>query len=158
MKKIRCIAFDVDGTLTDGQVHISADGELYKSFDIKDGYGIRNLLAQRNVEAAIITGRQSKIVALRAKELAIKFVYQDVQDKAIALKDLQQTLGIGLDEIAYMGDDLNDLPVMQMVGTTACPSNAVSDVKRSCTYVCNNEGGRGAAREFIEWLIVKRLI
>lgn len=157
MKKIRCLVFDVDGTLTDGKIHISSDGELYKSFDVKDGYGIKCLLPCRGIQAAIITGRKSQIVELRARELGIKYVYQNIKDKAAALQDLRLKLGISLEEIAFMGDDVNDLPAMKIAGIAACPKDAVEEVKQVCAYVCKKKGGGGAAREWIEHLIEQGL-
>lgn len=157
MKKIRCLVFDVDGTLTDGKIHISSDGELYKSFDVKDGYGIKCLLPCRGIQAAIITGRKSQIVELRARKLGIKYVYQNIKDKAAALQDLRLKLGISLEEIAFMGDDVNDLPAMKIAGIAACPADAAQEVKEICAYICKRKGGYGAAREWIEYLIDKDL-
>ena len=144
---------DVDGTLTDGQIHISAEGELFKSFDVKDGYGIHNILPQHGIVPVIITGRRSAIVERRAKELDIERLYQGVTDKAACLRELAAALDIPLSEAACIGDDLNDLPMMELCGVNGCPADAVQAVKDRCRYVCAAPGGRGAVREFIEWLV-----
>lgn len=156
MKQIRCIIFDIDGTLTDGKIHISDTGELFKSFHVQDGYAIKHLLPKTGIVAAIITGRKSKIVEIRAKELGIRYVYQDVSDKLEAIQALQKELNLKADEIAFMGDDLNDLLAMQTVKVSACPANAATEVRKFCTYICKKNGGEGAAREFIDWLLENR--
>lgn len=150
---IRCIIFDVDGTLTDGKIHISEEGELYKNFHVQDGYAIKYLLSKSGIEAAIITGRKSKIVEIRARELGIRYVFQGVSEKLEVMYILQKELKLKLHEVAFMGDDLNDLPAMQVAGISACPANAVPEVQKICTYVCKKSGGEGAAREFIDWLL-----
>lgn len=147
------LVMDVDGTLTDGQIHISLDGELFKSFDVKDGYGIHTILPQYSIVPVIITGRRSAIVERRAEELGIEHLYQGMADKAACLRELTAALGIPLSEIACIGDDLNDLPMMELCGVTGCPADAVQEVKDRCGYVCQAHGGHGAVREFIEWLI-----
>jgi len=150
---IRLLIMDVDGTLTDGKVYLSDTGEMFKAFDIKDGYGIKHILPQATIRAAIITGRTSKMVALRAKELGVNDLYQGIDTKVDILKELKEKLHLEYSQIAYIGDDLNDLPVMKTVGLSACPSDAVLAVKRQCNYVCQAMGGHGAVREFIEWLV-----
>ncbi len=155
MVKIRCLVMDVDGTLTDGQIHISSEGELFKSFDVKDGYGIHKLLPQYGIIPVIITGRRSAIVERRAKELEIGHLYQGVTDKAACLRELAAALEIPLAQIACIGDDLNDLPMLELCGVCGCPADAVQAVRDSCDYVCAAPGGHGAVREFIEWLTIR---
>lgn len=150
---IKAVVFDVDGTLTDGKIHISESGELFKSFDVKDGYGIRNILPTYGIIPVIITGRTSKIVEFRAKELGIEYLYQGIKDKAGCVRDIAEKMDIPLNHIACIGDDLNDIPMMELCGLRGCPSDAVADVKEICDYVCKSAGGHGAVREFIEWLI-----
>lgn len=157
VKKIRALVMDVDGTLTDGKIHITPSGECFKSFDVKDGYAIHNLLPEMSILPVIITGRASGILEYRAKELGIKELHQGVTDKGIYLKEIANRYEIKPEEIACIGDDLNDLPMMNLCGVCACPSDAVDEVKARCHYVCKAKGGRGAVREFIEWLLERNL-
>ena len=152
-KQIKALVMDVDGTLTDGKVYMGASGEIMKGFDIKDGYGIANLLPEAGITPIIITGRKSDIVSNRCKELRITHVHQGICEKATLLKKIVNELGIELAQVAYIGDDLNDLECMNIVGCSACPSDAVVKVKEYVDYCCKSNGGNGAVREFIEYLI-----
>ena len=143
---------DVDGTLTDGKIYMSADGEWCKAFHIKDGLGIKDLLPKYGIECAVITGRESKIVANRCRELNIRHVFQGVGDKVQCLQRLMNTLGLQAREIAYIGDDLNDLAVMSLCGVKGCPADAAKEIKAMSNFVSDCKGGEGAVREFIEFL------
>lgn len=149
---IKLLVMDVDGTLTDGRIYIGAQGEVMKAFDVRDGYAIAQILPQLGITPAIITGRSSEIVQQRAKELGITLLYQGVSDKLDQLKQIAEERHIAAGEIAYIGDDLNDLDSIRYCGCTACPGDAVEEVKACVTYVCQKEGGRGAVREFIVWI------
>ena len=144
---------DVDGTLTDGKIYMGANGELYKAFNIKDGYGIHDILIPNKIEPIIITGRSSSIVQKRCDELGITRVYQGITNKLEKIKEITHHL----DKVAYIGDDLNDLPCMIALksfgGIVGCPNDAVKRVKEIADFVAKHEGGNGAVREFIEWLI-----
>lgn len=153
MPKIKAVVFDVDGTLTDGGIYMGQSGELFKRFDVKDGYAIHQMMPDNGLVPIVITGRQSDIVERRCKELGIEEVHQGVKDKLGKLKEIAKKLNIGMDEIAYIGDDVNDLKCMSSVGISACPSDAVADVIADVDYVCESKGGYGAVREFIQWLI-----
>lgn len=153
MKKIKILAMDVDGTLTDGKLNISDNGELFKSFDSKDGYALKTLLPESNIIPVIITGRESKIVEIRAQDLGIFELYQNVQDKAKMLQTINKKYGISDSESAFIGDDLADLPAMAICGISACPANAVNELKYAADFVCTKNGGNGALREFVEWII-----
>lgn len=146
---------DVDGTLTDGMIYMGADGEMMKTFNIKDGYGIAVMLPQQGITPVVITGRWSEIVTERCKELKIKHRFQDVKDKLETLQKFLATQGGTLSECAYIGDDLNDMPCINAVksagGITACPSDAVEDVKKYVDFVSANKGGCGAVRDFIDY-------
>ena len=144
---------DVDGTMTDGKIYMGAEGEILKAFNIHDGYGIHELLPKYGIKTAIITGRESKIVLNRAKELEIDYVLQNIKDKARAITDLQKQLDIKQSETVYMGDDIIDLSAMRCCGLNGCPSDAVSEVKNYCDYVSSFAGGNGAVRDFIEWML-----
>lgn len=150
---VKILIMDVDGTLTDGKIYIGAGGEVMKAFDVKDGYAIRNILPRRGIIPVIISGRSSAIVERRAKELGIEYLYQGVEDKAEHLRMIGSKLGIPFEQMACIGDDLNDLSMMKLCSVKGCPSDAVSDLKAICDYVCKASGGHSAVREFIEWLV-----
>ncbi len=162
-KKIRVLVMDVDGTLTDGKIYVSDSGECMKAFSVKDGYGIRELLPQNNIIPVIVTGRYSEIVKKRAQELEIIYVFQNVKNKMECLEKIIDSVNektgkdYDLGNVAYIGDDINDLVCIRRVketgGLTGCPSNAVEKIKKECHFVSIYQGGDGAAREFIEWLI-----
>ena len=158
---IAALVMDVDGTLTDGKIYMSAQGEWCKEFDIKDGYGIHDLLPKAGIVPIIITGRESKIVENRCRELGIIHCYQGCHNKVQKLTELAGKLGLQADEngiyqkIAYIGDDINDLPSMKLCGAVGCPADAVDEVKNIASFICKMNGGSGAVREFIEWLMEK---
>jgi 3-deoxy-D-manno-octulosonate 8-phosphate phosphatase (KDO 8-P phosphatase) len=152
IKKISCLVFDVDGTLTDGHIYMGTEGELFKAFDSKDGLAIK-LAGQLGYKTALITGRQSQIVENRARELAINAVYQGVVDKTQALKDLCRQFSVEAENIAYMGDDLNDLSALLWVGLPCAPVNACEEIKNAAKFVSARKGGRGAVREMIEFIL-----
>ena len=151
--KIKMLVMDVDGTLTDGKIYIGDRGEVMKAFDVKDGYAIAHLLPENNIIPVIITGRNSDIVKERAKELKITELYQGVSDKLVHLKMIAEKMRCKPEEIAYIGDDENDLACMNYCDITGCPNDAVDNVKYTVKYVCKKKGGRGAVREFVEWIL-----
>lgn len=151
-KQIRLLVLDVDGTLTDGKVYMGANGEAVKAFDIKDGYGIANILPRLGIIPVIITGRKSEILVRRCEELKITHIYQGIIDKVAKLNEVLAELGISAEEVAYVGDDLNDLACMQMCGWKACPVNAVAKVKAEADFIATHEGGAGAVRDVIDYL------
>ena len=144
---------DVDGTLTDGQIYMSASGELMKAFNVKDGYAIANQLPKCDIIPVIITGRKSDIVKNRAAELKITEVHQGNSDKLAKLKEIAAEYNAAPEEIAYIGDDTNDLDCIAYCGVTACPADAMDEVIAAVDYVCSHDGGHGAVRDFIKWLI-----
>lgn len=150
---IKYLIMDVDGTLTDGKIYIGTFGEMMKAFSIKDGCGIHDILIPAGITPAIITGRTSESVRNRCKELGITEVYQGVSNKVEKLKSIVNDLS----SVAYIGDDINDLPCMETVkkagGIVGCPKNAVDDVKKIASYVSTYYGGDGAVRDFIEFII-----
>ena len=143
---------DVDGTLTDGKIYMSANGELMKAFNIKDGYAIARL-RDYGIEPVIITGRSSEIVKQRCAELKIKELHQGIENKSYKLREVCEKQHVELSQVAYIGDDLNDLPCMKICGYSACPSDAMEHVKDNVSYVCQAKGGDGAVREFIDHII-----
>lgn len=161
VKAIKLLVMDIDGTLTDGKIYMSAQGELFKVFDIKDGCGIHDLLPKAAILPIVITGRKSKIVENRCRELGIVHCYQGCRDKAAKLREVADKFGLipelnGVyQEIACIGDDINDLPCMQLCGVVGCPVDAIDAVKNVADFVSCNTGGNGAVREFIEWIMQK---
>ena len=149
---VKLLVMDVDGTLTDGRIYIGASGEVMKAFDVKDGYGIAHILPDLGIVPVIVTGRTSDIVAARARELSITELYQGVSDKLACLRKVAEKYAAAPGEIAYIGDDRNDEDCLRFCGVTACPANAAEEIKPLVTYVCRKDGGRGAVREFIDWL------
>ena len=152
MAKIKLLVMDVDGTLTDGRIYIGAQGEVMKAFDVRDGYAIANILPRLGITPVIITGRSSAIVEQRAKELKITELYQGVADKLATLKEVAAKFTASADEVAYIGDDLNDLDCIRYCGMTACPADALPEVQKAVDYICSYDGGRGAVREFVDCL------
>lgn len=152
LKKIKLLALDVDGVLTDGSINIGPEGEIFKSFSAKDGLGISCAL-RSGLQIAIITGRTSAIIHHRAQELGISLLHEGVKDKYAELHNLGQSLQLKQEEIAYMGDDLNDLPAFQAAGVAFAPADAVPEVAAAADYVMQRKGGAGAVRDAIEMLL-----
>ena len=149
-RRIRMLALDVDGTLTDGQIVIGADGELCKAFSVHDGFGL-NLLRQAGLKLAIVTGRRSRIVEQRAAELQFDVVLQGVHDKGDALVSLARQFDLAEHEIAFMGDDWPDLAAMRRAGLALAVANAAPEVRAASHWVACANGGHGAVREFASW-------
>lgn len=156
-RKIKYLIMDVDGTLTDGKIYMGNDGEVMKAFDIKDGYGIHDILLPSGIIPCIITGRKSKILENRCYELSIKRLFQGVHDKKEKLKQIISENNIKPSEVAYIGDDINDLACMQYLkladGIIGCPADAVASVKAISDFVSLHNGGNGAVREFIDFIV-----
>ncbi len=151
--KIKYLFMDVDGTLTNGQINIGNDGEVFKSFYCRDGLGILRA-NQKGITSIIITSRKSEIVEQRARELNIEHVFQGLNEKKIdQMKKIVQQFNIEKGEIAYIGDDINDLECMQISDIVGCPQDSVDEVKKVATYICKHKGGEGAVREFIDWIL-----
>jgi 3-deoxy-D-manno-octulosonate 8-phosphate phosphatase (KDO 8-P phosphatase) len=152
---IKIVVLDVDGTMTDGGIYIDNNRVETKKFSIKDGAGI--LLAQKmGIDFMILTGRRSNCVEQRAYELKVKYVIQEIHNKSSYLKQFMDENNISRDEIAYIGDDLNDLPAMRIAGYCACPLDAATEVKNYCDITLSLKGGEGVVREFVEILLKNR--
>ena len=150
--RVKLIAFDIDGVMTDGGLHYTDDGGELKTFNVQDGLGIK-LLQRAGIEVAIVTGRTSGVVAARAADLGIDHVYQGVGDKRVAVGELLEQLGLAWDECAFMGDDLIDLPALLRCGFAIAPANARPIVKERAHAVTDAGGGHGAVREAIEFVL-----
>lgn len=153
--QIKLLVMDVDGTLTDGRIYIGENDEIMKAFNVKDGYAIAHMLPEMRIIPVIITGRESKIVENRAKELKIIELHQGVQNKLEKLKEVEKKYNVTPEEIAYIGDDLNDLECIKYCGFSACPADAVEMIQDKCTFICSKKAGEGAVRECIEGLCNK---
>jgi YrbI family 3-deoxy-D-manno-octulosonate 8-phosphate phosphatase len=151
-REVRLVATDVDGVLTDAGMYYSESGDELKKFNTRDGKAFE-LLRQQGIQTAIITSENTKLVERRARKLKIDHLMQGVEDKAGALRTLCQSLGIDLRNVAYMGDDLNDLEVLQIVGYSACPADAAAPVKSVVQHVCSRRGGEGCLRELVEVIL-----
>ena len=153
---IKLLVLDVDGTLTDGKIYMSANGELMKAFNIKDGYALAHL-NKYGIEPVIITGRTSEIVKRRCEELGIKEFHQGINEKAVCLIKICDKRYISTQQCAYIGDDLNDIDCMMLCGHKAAPADAMKEVREKVDYVCEARGGDGAVREYCDYLIEKQL-
>ena len=151
---IKLIVLDVDGTMTDSRITYSAAGDEIKSFNVKDGLAIASW-RKLGRQVAIITGRRSEIVARRAKELRIEHFYQGVENKREVLERLLEKLDIRMEEVAAIGDDLNDLPMLKAAGISFVPRDASAYVDKIADVILTKRGGEGAVREMIEYLIKK---
>lgn len=152
LPRIRLFVMDVDGTLTDGTITYAADGVELKSFHARDGAGIK-LLPEVGIVTAIVSGRASAATRRRAKELGIGIVHEAIGDKLEVVDQLRREHDLTWEEVAFMGDDLTDIPPMRHAGFSAAPADAAPEVRRVATYVCTATGGRGAVREAIESLL-----
>jgi 3-deoxy-D-manno-octulosonate 8-phosphate phosphatase (KDO 8-P phosphatase) len=152
LKEIKILILDVDGVMTDGRIIMNNQGEETKSFNVKDGYGIRALL-QAGIEVAIITGRQSGVVECRARDLGIGIVCQGVADKRAVCIDLLEKKGWTGAQACFMGDDLPDVSVLGYVGFPVAVGDAVKEVKEIARYITEKVGGNGAIREVCEMIL-----
>lgn len=157
---IKYFIMDVDGTLTDGKIYIGSEGEVCKAFNVKDGCGIHDILIPSGIVPVIITGRTSLIVERRCLELGIQDLYQGVPNKKFVLNKLLEESGYDCKDVAYIGDDINDLGCMQIIkesgGLIGCPVDAVDEVRIIADFISKKNGGDGAVREFIEWILKEK--
>ena len=150
LNDIKLLILDVDGTMTDGGVYVMENGTQFKKFNAKDGLGIK-LAAKEGIEVGIISHSMiTSMVESRAAQLGMKYVYVGQEDKFTVLERWLEELNISLDNVAYMGDDLNDLTIMTKVGVSACPADASTKIKEIATYQMSLKGGEGCVREFID--------
>ena len=155
IKNIKLVATDIDGVWTDAKMYYTENGEYMKGFSTYDGMAT-SLLKNNNIETAILTSENSKIVKERAKKLDIKYVYINEKEKLLRIKYLCNRLGISLDEVAYIGDDLNDLDVLTNVGMSAMPINSPILDKYTPNYITKKSGGNGAFRELVDLILKHR--
>lgn len=154
-KRVKALITDVDGVLTDGAMYYTAQGDAMKKFHTRDGMGIR-LLRENGCKIAIITGEESEIVRRRAEKLKIVDLYMGVENKAEKVNEFRRKHGIALDEIAYVGDDINDIGAMEIVGIATAVADAVPAVKKVAAYITEKKGGEGAVREVADIILATR--
>lgn len=155
LQKIKLLAMDVDGVLTDAGMYYAESGDEWKKFNTRDGMGVKLIQAQGLV-TAIITMEQTQIVARRGKKLNIPEVFQGITNKAEVLSLLSRKYDISFQEMAYIGDDVNDLPALRLVGLSAAPADCVEEVRSVVDYVCQKKGGEGAVRELTQIILEAR--
>ena len=152
LSQIRLFATDVDGVLTDAGMYYSETGDEWKKFNTRDGMGIK-LLQRAGIITAIVTQERTKLVARRAEKLAIPELHQGVMDKLTVIREMAARHGLSLKEVAYIGDDVNDLEALKAVGFSASPADGLPDILAAVDYVCRKKGGEGAVREIIEMIL-----
>jgi 3-deoxy-D-manno-octulosonate 8-phosphate phosphatase (KDO 8-P phosphatase) len=155
LQKLRALVLDVDGVLTDGGMYYGPTGEGLKRFNVKDGLGLR-LIGDAGIEVALISGENSEILKRRAEKLRIENVFVGVEDKLRTLKEFTDSRRIALQEVAYVGDDLNDLPALQAVALPIAVADAVPQVRKAAAWVTTRRGGDGAVREVCDRILAAR--
>ena len=152
LRRIRLFATDVDGVLTDAGMYYSESGDEWKKFNTRDGMGIK-LLQRAGLITAIVTQERTRLVARRAEKLAIPELHQGVMDKLSVIREMAARHGLSLDQVAYIGDDVNDIEALKAVGLSASPADGLPQVLKIVGYVCQKKGGEGAVRELAEMIL-----
>ena len=152
LDNIKLFAMDVDGTLTDGNIYMGNDGEMFKAFHVKDGLGIK-LLKNYGIIPAIITGRNSKIVENRCKELSLTEIHQGVKNKAEKLQELMEKYGLSPEQVAYIGDDMNDLSAIRTAGITFAPADCAESLKPFVDIILSRPSGQAPLREAVDMIL-----
>lgn len=155
-KKIKLLLTDCDGVLTDGGVYYGENGEAFKRFNIKDGMAVERLRQFAGVDVGIITGEMSPSVAKRAEKLKITELHLGIKDKPAVLEEIMKRLNLKIEEIAYLGDDTNDIATLKLVGLAASPADGISFAKAVSHYICEQKGGHGCFRELAELIILSK--
>lgn len=153
---ICCLFLDIDGVMTDCKLYLTADGEEIKAVNVRDGWGIKAVM-RAGVEVAVISGRPSEAMRKRLEYLGIQHIVLDTEDKLPAYERIRDQLGLGDEQCAMIGDDVPDLPLIERVGLSACPSDAHPSIQASVDHVCGCRGGDGAIREVIDLLLEARV-
>ncbi len=155
LRQIHLFATDVDGVLTDAGMYYSESGDEWKKFNTRDGMGLK-LLQKAGLITAIVTQERTRLVARRAEKLAIPELHQGVLDKLSVIREMAERHGISLDQIAYIGDDVNDVEALKAVGLSAAPADGLPQVRKVVDYVCRQKGGEGAVRELADMILQSR--
>ena len=151
-KKIKIVLTDVDGVLTDGGMYYSAKGDIMKRFFVRDGMGV-TLLRKAGIPTIIVTKEKNLIITQWAKKMKVKKIYDGILNKELVLPEVCDSFGVTSEQVAYIGDDVNDLGLLKIVGLSASPSDGIHDAKRICDYVCKSRSGHGAFREIADMII-----
>ncbi|WP_268544118.1 KdsC family phosphatase [Candidatus Nitrosotenuis cloacae] len=151
-KKIKVVLTDVDGVLTDGGMYYSAKGDIMKRFFVRDGMGV-TLLRKMKIPTIIVTKEKNPIITQWAKRMKVKKVYDGVLNKELILQEICDTFDVTAEQVAYIGDDINDLGLLRLVGLSATPNDGISDAKKVSDYVCKSHSGHGAFREIADIII-----
>ena len=154
-KLIKLVITDVDGVLTDGGMYYSEKGEILKKFNAKDGMGVE-ILSQYKIKTILLTRENSNIVKKRGSKIKTAATYIGILNKKSQLKKISKKFKVPLTRIAYIGDDLNDLEIMKLVGFAATPSDGIKDLRKIVDYVCKNNGGNGAFREIADLIVLSQ--
>ena len=152
--QIKLVASDIDGVWTDGGLYYDRHGNELKKFNVKDGAGVK-LLKMAGIPVCVITAKNSPMVERRASELKVDYLYQGIEDKIGTITKLAQRLSLSFDEIAYIGDDFNDVPLLRKAGLSATPADVSQIIQQEADWVLTKKGGEGAFREFAEKLLIK---
>lgn len=152
IKKIKLVLTDVDGVLTDGGMYYSEQGQVMKRFNVKDGMGVVRL-QKADFEVGIISTDKSKIIQTRGEKLKLNIIRYGVKDKKETLLEICKKKHLEPENVAFIGDDVNDISILEIAGFTACPNDAFSEIKKMVDYVCSTNGGQGAFREFAELIL-----
>ncbi len=150
-KNIKLLVFDIDGVMTDGSITYDENGIEYKTFNAKDGHGLAKMI-KCGLMTAVITGRKNGTVDRRAIDLRFTEVYQGVKNKLPILEAIMEKYGLDFSQVSYMGDDEPDIPILEKVSISACPSDAVDRVKSICNFISSKNGGKGAVRELCDFI------
>ena len=151
-KKIKLVITDVDGVLTDGGMYYSSKGDVMKKFFTRDGMGV-TLLRKKSIPTIIVTKEKTPMVKHWAKNMKIKKLYDGIIEKDALLDKICKTFDLKSEHIAYIGDDVNDIKLLKKIGLSACPADAISDVKQICHYTCKTNGGHGVFREIVDLIL-----
>ena len=154
-KKIKLIITDVDGVLTDGGMYYSEKGEIMKKFNARDGMAVE-LLSKNNIKTILLTRENSKIVKKRGLKIKAASTITGIQKKELHLETICRKFRVLPKEIAYIGDDINDIEISKLAGLSASPLDGVTQFKKNVDYICKNKGGNGAFREFVDLIIISR--
>lgn len=150
--KIKLVLTDIDGVWTDGGLYYTAEGMVMKKFNVKDGMGVVRL-REVGIETGIVSGDKNELINVRGQRLKLELIYTGIADKKISLDEICAARNISYENIAYIGDDVNDIPMMTYVGLTAAPSDAMPEILNMVDYICERKGGDACFREFIELII-----
>jgi YrbI family 3-deoxy-D-manno-octulosonate 8-phosphate phosphatase len=156
-KKIKLVLTDVDGVLTDGGMYYSQKGDVLKKFYVRDGMGV-TLLRKSNIHTVIVTKEKNEMIRQWAKKMKIKKLYDGVMNKESIISKVCEYFGVVPTQIAYIGDDVNDVGLLKKVGLSAVPNDGIKEVKSICDYICKNNGGKGAFRELVDLILLTQKI